>query len=487
MLSLLHTHFCSPSHMPTLLTLCMPTLLALLCPLLLILSCAPPVSLILTISLPPCFPLHNVLYCTVCRADILLAASGVSIAPPPHATVIHFLPSHVSKQQSSCLHQHDEDSSSSEDSGSNFSNAADGCDDDGCDKEGEGGTNEQEEESEQGEVGVEKDLASAVHDTPVDVTKGMDKGVEDDESSKEKIEAWKDVTMSSPPPPPLYGNVYNFADADADADGLDLPLLQDHKGAVKLFTNLAEAEDTTTKPLVVKTTVVPNIAPVLRRLAKLSPHIENDDHHVIILEDNQWNMLGKYSLAIEENEEIMWSHENGISSLTLCISATDPLTARSGGGSGAGSALSAPAAPESIAIQSGDHSKKELITLLNIPEHLTTETKGKNLVYMEAGTWVGKRPTNITIIQLFTSKTSWFSYVIPAFSNINNFPELKKWLEGGDDSPTDIEVWGWEKSTYTFAELKEEKERRSKKTEKGKKKAVASSTAEARKHKRRNK
>ncbi|KAK2465440.1 hypothetical protein APHAL10511_002794 [Amanita phalloides] len=299
------------------------------------------------------------------------------------------------------------------------------------------------------------------------------------------------------------GNIFN----NADVEEPPLPLGQ--KGVVKLFTSLAQAEGPT-KPLILKTKVVPTIAPVLKRLAELSPFIKDDNHHVTLLDGDQWSMMGTYRLAVGENEEIEWSLESGTPSLTLCISATNPLTAVSSGGGGS----TAPApAPESTGLNSAQHSKKELITLLNIPEHLTIDIKGKNIGIREyysryracleaqstlsekiqAGTWVGKRPNNATIIQLFTSKTTWHTYIVPAFSDINNFPVLKQWLEGEDGCPTDIDIWGKEKNTYTFAELKEEKERRSKKPEKGKKKKVdkgegssSRGTAE-RKHKRRNK
>ncbi|KAF8328736.1 hypothetical protein F5887DRAFT_897429, partial [Amanita rubescens] len=127
-----------------------------------------------------------------------------------------------------------------------------------------------------------------------------------------------------------------------------------------------------------------------------------------------------------------------------------------------------------------EHSKNELITLLNIPEQLTREVSSKALGIRQyyarykccleaqqvldqkvgAGTWPGKRPTAITIIELFASKSTWFAYVVPAFSDINNFPVLKEWLENEVGSPTDTEVWGKRKATYTFADLKDEKGRR---------------------------
>jgi hypothetical protein len=129
----------------------------------------------------------------------------------------------------------------------------------------------------------------------------------------------------------------------------------------------------------------------------------------------------------------------------------------------------------------GELSKVELIALLSVPEHLTVikddgKVTGIRSYYAKykacleaqetlremcgAGTWPGKRPTNISVIQLFVSKTNWFSYLVPAFSDINNFPVIKGWLEGEDGCVTDLELWGKEKATYTFADLQQEKERR---------------------------
>ena len=138
---------------------------------------------------------------------------------------------------------------------------------------------------------------------------------------------------------------------------------------------------------------------------------------------------------------------------------------------------------------SAEHSKNELIALLNIPDHLTREVNSEALGVrqyyarykacleaqqtlnekLEAGTWPGKRPTAITIIELFASKSTWFTYVVPSFSDINNFPVIKEWLEGEVGCPADTEVWGKRKVTYNFTDIKEEKKRRG---DKGKNKEV---------------
>ena len=83
--------------------------------------------------------------------------------------------------------------------------------------------------------------------------------------------------------------------------------------------------------------------------------------------------------------------------------------------------------------RSTDHSRNELIALLNIPEHLTRDVKAVGIrqyyarykafleaqetlsKMLKAGTWPGRKPTVITIIELFASKSTWFTYVAPGF------------------------------------------------------------------------
>jgi hypothetical protein len=136
--------------------------------------------------------------------------------------------------------------------------------------------------------------------------------------------------------------------------------------------------------------------------------------------------------------------------------------------------------------EASDFSRKELISLLNIPEHLTTDVKNPGIrVYyakykacllaqetlnqmIQNGSWSGKKPSQTQIITLFTCKSMWHGYMAPAFQDINSHPELKDWLENRADGPSDAEVWGRDKGTYSFKDLKEEKNRRQGRTEKGK-------------------
>jgi len=129
--------------------------------------------------------------------------------------------------------------------------------------------------------------------------------------------------------------------------------------------------------------------------------------------------------------------------------------------------------------------------LLNIPEYLTTDPKhiGVKQYYarykaliravnevqnrFENGTWPGVRPTQTEVVEIFVSKSQYHDYMTKGFDDISNYPVLKEWLEGGENSPTNISVWGFEKPQYSFNDLMEEKERMgNKKIDKGKSKGT---------------
>lgn len=128
------------------------------------------------------------------------------------------------------------------------------------------------------------------------------------------------------------------------------------------------------------------------------------------------------------------------------------------------------------------------MTLLEIPSHLTNRAE-KNIhfayqkykVFLQAcqnltrrtseGTWPGKKPSTIDIVELFCSKSMWFSHYKPAFSKVSNYPLMIKWLENEEDKPSDLEAWGVEKGSYTLTDLKKFVDNGTLAEEKGKKKA----------------
>jgi hypothetical protein len=74
-----------------------------------------------------------------------------------------------------------------------------------------------------------------------------------------------------------------------------------------------------------------------------------------------------------------------------------------------------------------------------------------------AGTWptTCPLPTATDIIEIFISKSMWHQYYVAFFSNISKYPDMVEWLEeDGEDRPSSVDLWGFQKTSYTFADLK---------------------------------
>lgn len=119
--------------------------------------------------------------------------------------------------------------------------------------------------------------------------------------------------------------------------------------------------------------------------------------------------------------------------------------------------------------------KLEIACILKVPSHLMNQ-EGKvplTLAYERykacnkamqdfskmkaAGTWptTCSLPTATDIIEIFISKSMWHQYYVALFSNISRYPDMVEWLEeDGEDRPSSVDVWGFQKNSYTFADLK---------------------------------
>lgn len=107
---------------------------------------------------------------------------------------------------------------------------------------------------------------------------------------------------------------------------------------------------------------------------------------------------------------------------------------------------------------------------LNIPAHLADRKDfslgvgyQKYLGFLQAkktldtmvqeGRWTGKTPTTTDLIEIFISKSMWHEHYRTNFKNVAQYPLMVQWLEGGDNKPGDLEVWGIAKTSYTFKDL----------------------------------
>jgi len=72
------------------------------------------------------------------------------------------------------------------------------------------------------------------------------------------------------------------------------------------------------------------------------------------------------------------------------------------------------------------------------------------------GTWTGRKLTKVDIIQLFMSRSFYYSHYQKCFSKVPNYPILMEWLDNEpEDRPDDQDVWGSDmvKSSYNFSGL----------------------------------
>jgi len=66
-----------------------------------------------------------------------------------------------------------------------------------------------------------------------------------------------------------------------------------------------------------------------------------------------------------------------------------------------------------------------------------------------------RKPSQEHIIETMQSKTFWYDYIRKYFSKVGEYPDMVAWLENSDDAPSDLEVWGVEKKSYSFGDLDE--------------------------------
>lgn len=172
-----------------------------------------------------------------------------------------------------------------------------------------------------------------------------------------------------------------------------------------------------------------------------------------------------------------------------------PMTSTSGPYSGLTTCVSTPAthsdtpAPSDLITTAGlDPLKEQILSQLGIAFHLADRSDHslhiayqKYKAYLEAchtyemkvadGSWTGNKLTAVDLIQLFVSKSFWHSHYKKFFSKVANYPDMVAWLENGSDRPTNMFVWGVEKTVYHFRDLEAFLEEKERKKGKGKLKA----------------
>jgi hypothetical protein len=69
-------------------------------------------------------------------------------------------------------------------------------------------------------------------------------------------------------------------------------------------------------------------------------------------------------------------------------------------------------------------------------------------------TWEVRKPTDTEIIEIFVAKSSYHKN-LKHFKHVASYPDMQKWLENNDDSPSSLKVWGVHQESYTYANLEE--------------------------------
>ncbi|KAF8995331.1 hypothetical protein BDQ17DRAFT_1430480 [Cyathus striatus] len=131
---------------------------------------------------------------------------------------------------------------------------------------------------------------------------------------------------------------------------------------------------------------------------------------------------------------------------------------------------------------------EELIAVLKIPQDILENTaSGLQVAYQKYTacikavsehnvmdknrTWPVAKATKKEIISVFVSSSAWYDNYLN-FDKIANFPAMYAWLAGDEESPTDLDLWGFESDHYMFLDLKKWlKEKVEKRKGKGKSKS----------------
>jgi hypothetical protein len=67
-----------------------------------------------------------------------------------------------------------------------------------------------------------------------------------------------------------------------------------------------------------------------------------------------------------------------------------------------------------------------------------------------------KKPSPTELVDVYVSRSYWYSHISKMFSDISRYPQMVAWLERGDSNdPSDYDVWHQFKTVYTFKELKD--------------------------------
>ncbi|KAF8890349.1 hypothetical protein BD779DRAFT_1671307 [Infundibulicybe gibba] len=253
--------------------------------------------------------------------------------------------------------------------------------------------------------------------------------------------------------------------------------------------NPADVDPYNTKPTTsVRHAPTKTIRPVLEALYKRFVPIQRDS--IYVLEDDIWGGKGRYQDAWEMNDEVEWTWEREQHVLRLLVSSFGiggsapssvpsshvsshvsshlsslhdeaPVAAGVAPGSNPSTAEAVLRFRRAVAAKLGVSDELMSRDEITLPQAYSKylayhEAREKYLKLVNAKRWPLDPVRQTELIELFVSKTTWHKSYPRAFAHVGRFPDLLQWLQEvkeEDGGPSDVEIWGELKPSYTFADL----------------------------------
>ncbi|KAF8989472.1 hypothetical protein BDQ17DRAFT_1434442 [Cyathus striatus] len=213
----------------------------------------------------------------------------------------------------------------------------------------------------------------------------------------------------------------------------------------------------TSKPGTVDTVDIANISPkgssrseggILRGNA-LGNHPNATDFHSAIESTAVGPVKGWFGSA----DPVYMSMKSGFmpnAPLSLDIEASS-IQSKSAGSSAASSRAVSHSHTPSL-IQRGGISEQcteELVEVLKIPRDILERLPWTSSCISENRTWPIAKATKKEIVTVFVSSSAWYENY-SNFDKIADFPTMQSWLVEDEDSPSDLDLWGFESIIIHF-------------------------------------
>lgn len=271
------------------------------------------------------------------------------------------------------------------------------------------------------------------------------------------------------------GNNFNLADKD-DMETDFTFAAQSVRGKFLFYTDRTKGAF---PQMTIKQDVGNQLGPILTSLGRKYSPVRNTQGRIYVLEDEMWSLRGKFDEALRDPDPVEWNAAAD-GSLTLSIMSDLGLdqvkqlqhitgfssSSSAGSGSMLQSASSAPAKWDDAL----GPLQIEIATILGISPASTKRTKGnlqqsyaKYLLIIKlmadvkqrvaAGIWpLEGSPDLGEMVEVFVSKSTWYTHHVKLFPKCESNPLLLKWLKCEADASETKEVWGGKTPSFKSLE-----------------------------------